>query len=154
VRRTIWYLAAWAAATLLSGTLAWVVVGFGGAWVSDARVHPMSAVEVAVLSEGDPASSTTSLAPTTSAGGTGVESAADSGEVTVHRVSGGTVILRVAQGALQLVSVTPEQGYRALIGNSGPHEVSIDLIGPGVESEFDAELVDGKVVVSSDEGGD
>lgn len=139
---------------MLSGTLAWVVVGFGGAWASDTRVHPMSSVEIASLSEGGPASSSTSLAPTTSVGGTGVGSAAGSGEVTVHRVSGGTVILRVAQGVLQLVSVTPEQGYRALVGSSGPHEVSIDLIGPGGESEFDAQLIEGRVVVSSDESGD
>jgi hypothetical protein len=152
VRRTVWYIAAWAAATILSGTLAWVVVGLAGPRVSDTRVHPMSSREIAFLSGGVPAgtTTTTTIAPTTSAGG----AEGGTGEVTVHRVIGGTVILRVDQGGLQLVSVTPEQGYRAFIESSGPHEVSVDLMGPGAESKFQAELVDGRVVVSSEEGDD
>jgi hypothetical protein len=154
VRRTVWFLAAWAAATILSGSLAWVVVGMAGARVSDTPIHALSSGEVALLGEGTLSTTTTSVAPTTSVGGTESSSAVGSEEVTVHRVAGGTVILRVVQGVLQLVSVTPEEGYRAVVGSSGPHQVSVDLIGHEHEAEFDAELVDGRVVVSSDEGGD
>ncbi len=151
VRRTLWYLAAWAGATIVSGMLAWGVVGMAGARVSDPVIHTLSAAEVASLAEQTATTATTSTGATSTTGGAAREQqlSAEVGEVSVHRVHGGTVTLRLLEGDLQLVSVTPAQGFRTVVEDAGPDHISVDLIGDEEESEFEAELEDGRVVVSS-----
>lgn len=171
--------AAWLAGTVLSGAVAWAVVGHAGERVGDEAVAPLSVKEVEDLAA---ALSTTSVPSTGTTGpptGTSVSDGAatttasattdttlgqssstttssspwEPGPVTeAHRVAGGLVVIRYTPTWVELVGATPDQGFGVEVKSAGPEKVVVEFDGDEEEIRFEAELSEGEVVIRVMEG--
>lgn len=64
---------------------------------------------------------------------------------------GGTVTVRVAPGAVTLMSVDPAAGFTSEIDKAGPPEVRVELISGDTEVEIRIRWKDGRVEVEIDD---
>jgi hypothetical protein len=164
--------AAWIAGTVLSGAVAWAMVGLAGERVGDEAVAPLSVKQVEDLAAGLSTTSTPA-GPTTATTNAGAASVPASSTTTVaastppstvapttvagpvteaHRVPGGIVVIRYTATWIELASATPEQGFGVEVKSSGPERIEVEFDGNEVEVRFRAELIDGGVVIDVTEG--
>ncbi|MCB2224894.1 MAG: hypothetical protein KQH83_12060 [Actinobacteria bacterium] len=178
-KRIVWMVGAWLAATAATAGVALAVVGLAGEQVSDEAVRPLTAEQVdalgvAATAATQPATTTTAapgttvttappvststtattvpddgtttMAPTTTEAATTTTSGA---QVDSRHVTGGTVVVRWTSSSVDLVSATPDDGYKLEVEDRGPDEVVVEFEGQGVKSTYHAEVSDGHLVVEA-----
>jgi cytoskeletal protein RodZ len=67
---------------------------------------------------------------------------------------GGTVVLAVGNGVVNLAGATPRPGYTAELKHTGPEEVEIKFVGNDHKSRLDAKFKDGELDVKIKEESD
>ena len=111
-RRTLLAALAWLAAVAGATAIGLTAVGAIGAGIVGAAPAPLTAGEVqallATMAPTAPAPSTRTLGPSPSPSPSPIPPAAE----TVLGSAGGTVLARCVNGAVQVVSATPAQGYQ------------------------------------------
>lgn len=90
------------------------------------------------------ATTTTSAAPSTT---TTTEAA--SSQVDSRHITGGTVVVRWTPTSVELVSASPDDGYKVDIEKRGPSAVEVEFEGDGAKSTYHAEISDGQLAVQT-----
>ncbi len=144
-----WQLVAlWLVVVVGATAVTWQIVSFADDRLGPSDTTPLEVEGPSSTAGTSPPTSSTVPAPSTTTGPTPTSTTtAPQSDLMSVPTEGGTVTVRVAPGAITLVSVDPAPGFTTEIDEAGPPEVRVELTSGDTEVEVRVRWRDGRVDV-------